>query len=291
MRIIVDLDGVCYEFCRTVRYMLNHYLGMELPSVSVFWRSWWPSQIGQDEWKWVWTEGVRLGLFRYGHMTGGTRIALDSLVSEGHSLGIATTRPMEAQTDTLDWISLFFHRIPLRGGIHFTVDKWQIAGDVLIDDSYENCSAWMENAPVFEKERAALLFDQPWNQQTGHTDEYLANERGIYRVHGWEEAVSWVRNRQTSILAVREKPSSESFRSYFAPPRETERTRGVQGPSPHGTPTRRTRLLSSPIVRDTSEESLSTRIAEHIRSNISRGAASHKRTSNSSGSGPTQRRS
>jgi 5'(3')-deoxyribonucleotidase len=163
MKIAVDLDGVCYEWQRTYRYMMREYRGIDMPPIEEFWTYWnAPDQFTtkQDR-DWIWSKGVELGLFRYGHMVKGARIGLQALASAGHKLEVVTHRPANATTDTLDWVSLYFKDIPLNGFKMLTngESKNVSTADVLIDDKMENINDWCES------DRPAVLFDQPWNHQ------------------------------------------------------------------------------------------------------------------------------
>jgi len=174
MRVAVDLDGVCYEWQRTYRYMMRVYRGVELPEVEDFWFTW----NAPDKYttaadrKWMWKEGVKEGLFRYGHMWQGCRIGLQALHKAGHKLSVVTHRPENAVNDTLDWIALYFKNIPLSGVSILSggEPKTDVDWDLLIDDKPENIM------DALKANRLGLLFDQPWNQ------DYDAPAR----VFGWD---------------------------------------------------------------------------------------------------------
>lgn len=181
MRIAVDLDGVCYEFQRTYRYMMREYRGVDMPPVDEFWTTWDAPDAYADpaDRKWMWKEGVELGLFRYGHMVRGARRGLESLVDYGHTLQIVTHRPRNAVTDTLDWVSLYFKGIPLDGFAILTEQepKSTVSADILIDDKMENVEEWAATG------RHAVLFAKPYNHLFGRTIER------VQRVEGWEGVV------------------------------------------------------------------------------------------------------
>ncbi len=173
MKVGIDLDGVCYEWQRTYRYMMNEYRGTRIPPVETFWDSWdavdqFTSQEDRD---WMWTEGVRLGLFRYGHVTTGAIVGLRRLIAADHSLYVVTHRPAVAVPDTLAWLN--YINIPWTG-VHILSNgesKSSIEVDVLVDDRTENVLEWALTG------RPALVFDQPWNQQASATN--------VWRVDGW----------------------------------------------------------------------------------------------------------
>lgn len=162
MKIAVDLDGVCYEFQRTYRYMIREYRGVEMPPVDEFWFYWDAQQEwgGRADHKWMWEKGVDLGLFRYGHMVTGARRGLEALHAAGDEIKIVTSRPGNAVQDTSDWCHLYLKDIP------YTLDvlshrepKSIIDADVLVDDKTENVVDW-----YYHTDGTAILFDQPWNR-------------------------------------------------------------------------------------------------------------------------------
>jgi 5'(3')-deoxyribonucleotidase len=174
-RIAVDLDGVCYEWDRTARYMLREYRGCaQLSKESASWNDLRDS-VSKDDWDWLWTGGVKRGLFRYGHMVTGARLGLETLVRMRHKIIVVSHRPESAVSDTLEWAGLYFKGIPL-SGFHIMSSrhsKTTVSWDLLIDDKPEN----IEDA--VEADRTGYLFDRPWNQgSTAGT-----------RVFGWTDVV------------------------------------------------------------------------------------------------------
>lgn len=190
-RLVIDLDGVCYEWDRTARYMLRTYKGydwMVVPSTD-----WWSikDSIAPADWDWLWTEGVKRGLFRYGHMVKDTRWALEQL-SQKHTITIATSRPPTAVNDTAEWVALYFKDIPLEG-LHIGENKADLPGDVLIDDRPSNIQEWNKTG------RNALIFDQPWNELVPSCSEICSGTAldnwGLghkWRVKGWKDVVRHV---------------------------------------------------------------------------------------------------
>jgi len=180
MLIAIDLDGPCYEYDRTARYMLAAYglIHKAIPRTT----SWdtIKDNIPKEAWAWLWTRGVELGLFRYGHMVKDTRVGLEQLVSQGHRIIIVTHRPAQAAQDTTEWVNLFFKGIPLEGlyMLHNREDKTTVEWDVLIDDKYQN---------ILDAEaagRIGILFRREWN----------ALERPKYKAYGWKDVPSVIRS-------------------------------------------------------------------------------------------------
>lgn len=189
MKIAVDLDGVCYEWSRTARYMLREYLGLDIHGEAQTWDWNIDEGVSKPDWDWLWSDGVKQGLFRYGHMVKGARLGLESLIRQGHTIEIATHRPANAVNDTLDWLSLYFRDIPVHG-IHILSNgepKSSVACDLLIDDKMQNATEWVKSG------RPALQFMRPWTE-----DEPLA-----WKVGSWAYVPSVVRTiEQTEAVGV-----------------------------------------------------------------------------------------
>ncbi len=192
MKIGVDCDGVLYHWERTARYMIRremNEIGDPIPDELYRSSTHWDmikNVIEPYYWTWLWTDAVRHGLFRYGHVIGGSLEGMRALDSLG-KIFIVTSRPPAAVKDTIAWLSLMTDKVDL-SGIHILTDgqnKSSImdleALDVLIDDGLHNID------DVALNDHAAIIFDQPWNQikledQFDH----------VYRAYGWREVVETV---------------------------------------------------------------------------------------------------
>lgn len=189
MRIGVDFDGVCYQWTKTARYMLREVLP-DSPYTKDGWAGtddlYWnyiPDHCAPEHWKWLWTEGVRLGLFRHGHLFPGTIQALRQLAEIGDVIGI-THRPKNALMDTLRWCS--YHDLPLTG-LHILTNQENKASvaecDAYIDDKPENCLQLKEAYP----KALVVIPDRPWNCNFDEAGN------GVVRVDSWAEFVQLVR--------------------------------------------------------------------------------------------------
>ncbi len=173
MKVGIDLDGVCYRFHSSYRYMMVAYRNVEMPPADE-WTTWdWPEKFtSQEDRDWIWSEGVRLGLFRYGHIVKGAIIGVREL-AEHHELSVVTHRPRSAVRDTIAW--LHYVNLPF-SGIHILSNeepKSEVPYDALVDDKPEN----IEDAVMHA--RRGILFDQPWNQ----------DYRAVERARGWPDVV------------------------------------------------------------------------------------------------------
>jgi len=178
------------EWQRTYRYMMNTYRGTKIPPVEEFWYDWnAPDEFTTHEDRvWIWTEGVRLGLFLQGHVTTGALVGLGALSAAGHELCIVTHRPKQAVSDTLAWVSLHFKIIPL-SGFHILTNeepKSSVDADILIDDKLSNCDDWASTG------RNAILFHRPWNNAPWLTRTYPYQDNMTLRCADWESVVNTI---------------------------------------------------------------------------------------------------
>lgn len=182
MDIAIDIDGVCYEWEKTARYMMRAYRGW--PASGPMGResdSWDYIQdnVSKEDWKWLWTEGVRLGLFRFGHLTTGAIVGLQSLVADGHHIIAVTHRPSQAIRDTNAWLTLM--DLPWYGQHILTNQepKSSVEADILVDDKMENIEEWEATTG-----KPGILFGREWNR------DY--DTRKYFRVEGWPAVLAYV---------------------------------------------------------------------------------------------------
>lgn len=182
--VAVDLDGVCYEWHRTYIYMMKKYRGVEFPGD---WRKWWVNWNSPDSYTtaadrmWIWTEGVRLGLFRHGHVTRDAIVSLVELADTGNELIVCTHRPASAVRDTINWLDHHFGSLTPYPWSDVRIlsgrqPKTTVSADILIDDKDSNVYEWAEAG------RQAIVFARPWNVG-------VAGE-GITRATGWADVVA-----------------------------------------------------------------------------------------------------
>lgn len=179
MRAGIDIDGVLYKWEPTARYMLEREFGGFPLTPSQSW-SHIQEQVSEAQWEWLWTEGVKQGLFRHGNCYKG---ALDALkrIDRTQDIVLITTRPRAAIEDTLAWVS--FHKIAARE-IHILgpgSKKSAISCDWYVDDHLKNTTDLMSTGkPVF-------LWDRPWNRAAHDAgDEYTQ------RVYSWDDILEEV---------------------------------------------------------------------------------------------------
>lgn len=188
MRIGLDVDGVMYQWDKTARYMLRDVLP-DSPytkdgPLGVESKNWHyiKEQVSREHYNWLWNEGVKLGLFRHGHMYPGTIQAVRALAKLG-DIVIITHRPDKAVRDTLAWLA--YHELPL-SEIHILSNqepKSQVRVDFFLDDKPENCVDMRQNGGE------VFLMSRPWNKAWR-----IPEGSGIGIVSGWEPFVDFVRD-------------------------------------------------------------------------------------------------
>lgn len=164
----IDIDGVCYQWSKTARYMLREVLPDSpytkdgpLGQESTSW-NYIQENVAPAHWKWLWSEGIRLGLYRHGHLCPGAVEGIRWLAEFGDVV-IITHRPKAAVDDTLAWLA--YQRFPL-AGIHILTNeepKSAIKCDVYLDDKPDNCDDLADNTIG-----RVFLMSQPWNRGYDH---------------------------------------------------------------------------------------------------------------------------
>jgi uncharacterized HAD superfamily protein len=187
MRIGLDIDGVMYKWDKTARYMLRDVLPNSpyktlLQQESQGW-DWIKDNVTPEHWQWLWTEGIRLGLFRYGHLYPGTIQAVRRLAELGDVV-LITHRPREAVTETCAWLGLL--NLPI-SGLHLLTSQEPKSivlpqCDVYLDDKPANVEELAANTPA----RLVCLMRRPWNSR------YLPWPERIREVYNWDEFIHLV---------------------------------------------------------------------------------------------------
>lgn len=194
MKIAIDLDGVQYEWDKTARYMLREIRGCSgLGGPSFSWDMIMET-VDPEDWQWLWTEGVKLGLFRHGHLVQGAIQGIRALRDAGHELILVTHRPKEAIRDTNAWLELHFgseEPYPWSGQhiLSNMESKTIVNADILIDDKPQNIEEWNSAG------RVGILFARPWNCEEAE----LFSRTHIIVANGWPAVVReindpWVAN-------------------------------------------------------------------------------------------------
>jgi uncharacterized HAD superfamily protein len=204
-RIGLDIDGVMYQWDRTARYMLREVLPDSpykeiLKDESKSW-DWIKGQIAPEHWRWLWNEGIKLGLFRYGNLYSGTIQAI-RLLAKKNDVILITHRPQKAVTDTLAWLGLL--DLPL-AGLHLLTNMEPKSGvrpecDIYLDDKPENIEdLWLNT------DGHVCLMRRPWNEHfqlcrdgASTVSNWIEFVAEVERLQGLHRA-KWYLNRKLSI--------------------------------------------------------------------------------------------
>ena len=98
---------------------------------------------------------------------------------------IATARPIETQTETLNWLSnnfIFDEFLSTRGK-----GKAFIEADILIDDNLSNIHDFASIAGI------GILFDQPWNKENSELNQLISSKK-VYCCRNWIEILRIIKD-------------------------------------------------------------------------------------------------
>lgn len=185
MKIGLDLDGVVYDFQSTFIHMVNYEFGVEFPPGLDWWDSWDSADayMTQEQIDWIWSNGVRKGLFRHGHLLKGAHDGAQKLAVAG-TVELVTHRPAAAMRDTIAWLNHHFGAddpYPF-SGVHLLTNgepKSSVPGiNVYIDDGAHIADDVIENT-----NSVLLLWDRPYNRDVEPGGDRLV------RISSWDEAI------------------------------------------------------------------------------------------------------
>lgn len=189
-RVLVDLDGVVYDFHSCLKYLVEAHFGVRLPPVDELFDRWdgHKRYLDTEMEHWLWTEGVeKYGLFRHGHVLRGAIDGLN-LISQDYDIIIGTHRPPNARQDTLEWIA--FNRIPCKEVVLLWNEepKSWIDADVIIDDKPENVVDFIISG------RYGILWSRPWNRDLQATVDgrVVAQSPLAMTAASWSAAKAWM---------------------------------------------------------------------------------------------------
>lgn len=174
MRVAVDLDGVVYDFVEALRHYLVTVHGYDParltpPTTWEFYPEW---GMTAEEFLDHCTTATDTGwMFCTGEPIPGSKEALDTLRSEGHTIHIVTARNFGnfSEINTRGWLDQY--GIP-RQSLTFAHDKSIIDADIFIDDKPSNVdklraankNAWLLKDPACPSRRDAD--GHPWLVET-----------------------------------------------------------------------------------------------------------------------------
>lgn len=183
----LDIDGVLYQWSATARFLLSEYRGKTVTE-SKEWDHI-KKNVSPDDWRWLWSTGIKLGLFRHGNLVRGAAEFIRKVERE-FDLVFITSRPEEVRQDTIDWLS--FHRFPATE-LHVVgreANKGRVTKpcDFFIEDKPENALDYKYANP----ESLVLLWTAPWNMAFR---ESMFPETPIVRVFEFSDAWDQIEQR------------------------------------------------------------------------------------------------
>lgn len=180
-RIALDLDGVVYNYSATACYLLNHYKGYKLNWEETNSWDWLKEQVNNNDWQWLWTGGIKEGLFRYGHLIKGAAEGVKELVKLG-KVAAVTSRPPTAVQDTLDFLA--YMRFPI-SEVHITQgNKADLKPDVAIDDGPHNIIDYL-TAGI-----PTIQYMRKYNAHVLNTD---INRHILYPANDWKDVIHFTK--------------------------------------------------------------------------------------------------
>ena len=185
MRIMMDLDGVVYDFTRSLAEYIHDVDGRvfsPVPSCWSFYEVDWGMPV--DEFLRFCHDGVNAGyVFAYGDPIPGSMEALNWLKDAGHTIHLITDRHYgsRAKSNTEIWLNQW--SVPC-DSLSFSVDKTIMRCDMGLDDRPKNVDA-MRSVGI-----EAYLFDCGRTDQAGHP----------YMVKGWDEFLGKVESRGPGLV-------------------------------------------------------------------------------------------
>lgn len=166
-RVVLDLDGVLYDFEGLWQARAARLLGVHVPAVST--RKWdqMAEQLGlasNDQfWKWFRDTG---GFEADGPLYPYAQELVASLAAHRYQVTVVTSRPEWAREQTYQ---LFLYRFASLPSLVFTEKKWEVPADVYFEDRPETLLSLSVNRP----EATVIRVAQPWNDPDAATDRPL----------------------------------------------------------------------------------------------------------------------
>jgi 5'(3')-deoxyribonucleotidase len=138
-------------------YLLTKHRGVKFPEGRAWWDTWnAPDQFTtQEDRNWAWSEGLKLGLFRYGHIVKGAVDGVRELAKLG-DIQVVTHRPKQAARDTFAFLA--YVDFPIAGVTVTQGPKSEVGCDVYIDDG-PHVIEELESAG-----KEVVVFDRPYNR-------------------------------------------------------------------------------------------------------------------------------
>jgi len=192
LRIAVDMDDVVCDF--TSRYLASMEIEFGVTILKSDITTWDNNPMKVFPWKdygfkswWGWLE-KRDWIWGLADAVPGALAGLQALRHDGHYVEIVTSKPEWAEAQVWKWMGRW--RPPVDAVIITDLEspKYLVSdADVLVDDKPDNVLGWAKSG----KDRLAILFDQPWNQ-----DMNTQEQENTLRAYTWQDVVRIVRTAE-----------------------------------------------------------------------------------------------
>jgi len=158
-RLVIDVDGVIYNFVSVFMDMYEHHGGYVSPDFK--WTDWHDMDTlpDQDIVNHLWKR--EMGLFRYGRPYDQSIQALECL-NEAYDVVLATATPHIHVPHRSRWFEKHAPFIHRKNQLIFVTDKSMIVGDLLVEDHLPHIKKWQEVNGNY----TAFCIDRPWNKES-----------------------------------------------------------------------------------------------------------------------------
>jgi 5'(3')-deoxyribonucleotidase len=159
--LILDVDGVIYNWDKIARELILKEFNIQVPH-STYWQ-FIPDYIGPARWEWLWDEGVKQGLFRWGSPYD-EEIQTVKKLNQYFDIILVTKTPETARRDRLWWLAQW--DLSVKGLVMLDKEesKGIVHGDVMVDDNSEYVLEWKSLNP----NGLGIVFNRTWNADFDH---------------------------------------------------------------------------------------------------------------------------
>lgn len=173
MRVGLDLDGVVFDFAGFAnRWLSRHH---DVAPISVDRWDWYKGyENGDKSWRKLWDHVAETGAFRRLLVLPGAVTSIRRMTKAGIEVVFITARNPKFTEDTRYALSCYGFGDAEEYPLYMEREKWRVAADLYVDDQPANVTS------LRERQCAAYLFAQPWNEVEGV---------GLPTLHGWGDVL------------------------------------------------------------------------------------------------------
>lgn len=178
MRALVDVDGVLADFHAHTFDFVETELGAVSPDAHTSWDI--IPALGRQYENAVLERWASEGWCRTIPVLEGAREGIAALreVADVYFVTAQMVHSPFWMWERMQWLKEHF--AARDGHVVFTLSKYLVAGDVMVDDKPSNVDLWAKHHPT----KKAILWDQPWNQDA----------LGMRRARSWDDLLRKIRS-------------------------------------------------------------------------------------------------